>query len=575
MSRLRQLRAYEYGSSSAIQTEFESIVRYLQSAEVGGQTLSETINKITDDNGNLQSNVALRNDAISGIQYRVGEYTDAEAGWTTIISAADLRGPSGVAVGEIGAPIFNSRVDYTVVTTLSDPVDNTEILTGTAVLNYSHLESDELLVYRGGILLQEGGDYTTDHNGNSGTGTVTLTTAHLTPVSGSGPITTNDNFTIYKVRSTAITNFRRLDATNDGSVPLPFVSFDLSESTQILVYVSGILYREPDDYARDPINDRVVFTANQQIQPDANYSIITVEDADVQTVTGIMMESAFTDITTGLIQFNKLGISDGAITQSKVQNLQTDLAARAKLFTTTPSAAELASGDIDDAFYTRTANNATEVVYYDGTSSIVLNPSSSLPSASDTDVNKVVTVDSAGSYVLSLVDLSGVVKDDDKNAANGVAALDDNAKIRKDQYAMSGDNSLLSRFSASPHVEFFYDPQQGSDPSTSAIIATGDYRVERFYGQNFKITGLEIRCSGGSGNIRLKKSGAVVGDTHTVDIAADPSGAGLGVRRVSLGSGFIGMDSRVNSILLEVEVTLSTNLTALEVIFQTELLENA
>lgn len=571
MSRLRQLRAYEYGSSSAIQTEFESIVRYLQSAEVGGQTLSETINKITDDNGNLQSNVALRNDATNGIQYRVGEYTDAEAGWTTIISAADLRGPSGVAVGEIGAPIFNSRVDYTVVTTLSDPVDNTEILAGGTVFNYSHLESDELLVYKNGILLTPTVDYTSDHNGNSGTGTVTLTSAFAT----ADPTITTDNFTIYKVRSTAITNFRRLDATNDTGADLAFVSFDLSDSTQILVYVSGILYREPDDYARDPINDRVVFTANQYIPQGANYSIITVEDADVQTVTGIMMESAFTDITTGLIQFNKLGISDGAITQPKVQNLQTDLAARAKLFTTTPSAADLASGIVDDAFYKRTVNNATEVVYYDGTSSIVLNPSTSLPTASDTDVNKVVTVDSAGSYVLSLVDLSGVVENTDKNAANGVAALDDNAKIVKDQYAMSGDNSLLSRFSASPHVEFFYDPQQGSDPPASAIIALGDYRVERFYGQNFKITGLEIRCSGGSGNVRLKKSGAVVGDTHTVDIAADPSGAGLGVRRVSLGSGFIGMDSRVNSILLEVEVTLSTNLTALEVIFQTELLENA
>jgi len=571
MSRLRQLRAYEYGSSSAIQTEFESIVRYLQSAEVGGQTLSETINKITDDNGNLQSNVELRNDATNGIQYRVGEYTDAEAGWTTIISAADLRGPSGVAVGEIGAPIFNSRVDYTVVTTLSDPVDNTEILAGGTVFNYSHLESDELLVYKNGILLTPTVDYTSDHNGNSGTGTVTLTSAFAT----ADPTITTDNFTIYKVRSTAITNFRRLDATNDTGADLSFVSFDLSDSTQILVYVSGILYREPDDYARDPINDRVVFTANQYIPQGANYSIITVEDADVQTVTGIMMESAFTDITTGLIQFNKLGISDGAITQPKVQNLQTDLAARAKLFTTTPSAADLASGIVDDAFYKRTVNNATEVVYYDGTSSIVLNPSTSLPTASDTDVNKVVTVDSAGSYVLSLVDLSGVVENTDKNAANGVAALDDNAKIVKDQYAMSGDNSLLSRFSGSPHIEFFYDPQQGSDPPTSAIIQLGDYRVERFYGQNFKITGLEIRCSGGSGNIRLKKSGAVVGDTHTVDMAADPSGAGLGVRRVSLGSGFIGMDSRVNSILLEVEVTLSTNLTALEVIFQTELLENA
>lgn len=571
MSRLRQLRAYEYGSSSAIQTEFESIVRYLQSAEVGGQTLSETINKITDDNGNLQSNVALRNDATNGIQYRVGEYTDAEAGWTTIISAADLRGPSGVAVGEIGAPIFNSRVDYTVVTSLSDPVDNTEILAGTAVLNYSHLESDELLVYRDGILLQEGGDYTTDENGNGGTGTVTLTSAHTT----ADPVTTADNFTIYKVRSTAITNFRRLDATNDTGADLAFVSFDLSDSTQILVYVSGILYREPDDYARDPINDRVVFTANQYIPQGANYSIITVEDADVQTVTGIMMESAFTDITTGLIQFNKLGISDGAITQPKVQNLQTDLAARAKLFTTTPSAADLASGIVDDAFYKRTVNNATEVVYYDGTSSIVLNPSTSLPTASDTDVNKVVTVDSAGSYVLSLVDLSGVVENTDKNAANGVAALDDNGKIKKDQYAMSGDNSLLSKFSGSPHIEFFYDPQQGSDPATSAVIPNGTYRVERFYGQNYKITGFEVRCKGGSANVQLKKSGALVGSAHNVDIAADPSGAGLGVRRVSLGSGFIGMDSRVNSILLEVEVTTSTNLTALEVIFQTELLENA
>lgn len=571
MSRLRQLRAYEYGSSSAIQTEFESIVRYLQNAEVGGQTLSETINKITDDNGNLQSNVALRNDATNGIQYRVGEYTDAEAGWTTIISAADLRGPSGVAVGEIGAPIFNSRVDFTVVTTLSDPVDNTEILAGGTVFNYSHLESDELLVYKNGILLTPTVDYTSDHNGNSGTGTVTLTSAFAT----ADPTITTDNFTIYKVRSTAITNFRRLDATNDTGADLAFVSFDLDDSTQILVYVSGILYREPDDYARDPINDRVVFTANQYIPQGSNYTIITVENADVQTVTGIMMESAYTDITTGLIQFNKLGITDGAITQPKVQNLQTDLAARAKLFTTTPTAADLASGIVDDAFYKRTVNNATEVVYYDGTSSIVLNPSTSLPTASDTDVNKVVTVDSAGSYVLSLVDLSGVVEIADKNAANGVAALDENAKIKSDQYAMSGDNSLLSRFSGSPHVEFFYDPQQGSDPATSAVIQPGDYRVERFYGQNFKITGLEIRCSGGSGNIRLKKSGAVVGDTHTVDIAADPSGAGLGVRRVSLGSGFIGMDSRVNSILLEVEVTLSTNLTALEVIFQTELLENA
>ena len=566
MSRLRQLRAYEYGSSTAIQTEFESIVRYLQSAEVAGQTLSETISKLTDDDGNLQSNVQFRNNASDGIQYRVGEYTNAEEGWTTLVSTADIRGPAGTVIGEIGAPIFNSRVDYTAVTQASDPVDNTEIVVGTDTFNYSHLESDELLVYRNGFLLQEGGDYTIDHNGNGGTGTVTLTTAHLTPGSGIGPITTIDNFTIYKVRSTAITNFRRLDATNDTGADLNFVSFDLSDSTQILVYVGGVLYREPDDYSRDPINDRVVFTANQHIGTGVNYSIITVENADVQTVTGIMMESAYTDLTTGLIQYNKLDIDDGVITQPKVQNLTTDLAARAKLFTTTPSASDLASGVVDDAFYKRIVNNATEIVYYDGTNSIVLNPSTSLPTASSSDANKFVTVDQSGGYTLDTVDLSGVVDTDQKGSSNGVANLDGAGKIVFARYDFSGSNNILNGFKGGPHIEFLLDPQSGDN---SAPISDGIYRVERFYGQNFKIVGMELRCASGSCNVQLQKAGAPVGSAYSVDITSN-----LGVTQVDLGAGYLGMDARASSVLLDVIVSAATNCTALEVIFATELVEN-
>lgn len=563
MSRLRQLRAYEYGSSTAIQTEFESIVRYLQSAEVAGQTLSETIAKLTDDEGNLQSNVQFRNDASNGIQYRVGDFADAEDGWATLVSTADIRGPAGTVIGEIGAPIFNSRVDYSVVTQASDPVDSTEIVLGDSTVNYNHLETDELLVYKDGILQREGSDYTIDHNGNGGTGTVTFL---VTP-------TSSNNYTIYKVRSTAITNFRRLDATNDTGAELAFVSFDLDDSTQILVYVSGILYREPDDYSRDPINDRVVFTSNQRIPIGANYSIITVENADVQTVTGIMMESAYTDLTTGLIQYNKLDIDDGIITQPKVQNLQADLAARAKLFTTTPSAADLASGAVDDAFYKRTVGNSTEVVYYDGVNSIVLNPSTSLPSATSSDENKVVMVDSTGGYVLDNIDFSDTVsKTGDLGAGGGVANLDDNAKIVFARYAFSGDNSLLAGFSGGPHVEFLLDPVNGE--GASQAIDNGIYRVERFYGQNFNITGMEIRCSGGSANVQLRKAGAAIDPAYPIDILADPSGAGLGVRRVDLGSSFISMDNRANSQLLEIEVTNATNLTALEVIFVTELVGN-
>jgi len=566
MSRLRQLRAYEYGSSTAIQTEFESIVRYLQSAEVAGQTLSETISKLTDDDGNLQSNVQFRNNASDGIQYRVGEYTNAEEGWTTLVSTADIRGPAGTVIGEIGAPIFNSRVDYTAVTQASDPVDNTEIVVGTDTFNYSHLESDELLVYRNGFLLQEGGDYTIDHNGNGGTGTVTLTTAHLTPGSGIGPITTIDNFTIYKVRSTAITNFRRLDATNDTGADLGFVSFDLSDSTQILVYVGGVLYREPDDYSRDPINDRVVFTANQHIGTGVNYSIITVENADVQTVTGIMMESAYTDPTTGLIQYNKLDIDDGVITQSKVQNLTTDLAARAKLFTTPPSAAELASADMSDIFYKRVINDATEIIYYDGTNSIVLNPSTSLPTASSSDANKFVTVDQSGGYTLDTVDFSGLIDDDQKGSSNGVANLDEAGKIVFARYDFSGNNNILNGFKGGPHIEFLLDPQSGDN---SAPISDGIYRVERFYGQNFKIVGMELRCASGSCNVRLRKAGAPVGSFYEVDITTN-----LGVTQVDFGAGFLGMDARASSVLLDVIVDQATNCTALEVIFATELVEN-
>ena len=568
MSRLRQLRAYEYGSSTAIQTEFESIVRYLQSAEVAGQTLSETIAKLTDDEGNLQSNVQFRNNASDGVQYRVGEYTDAEAGWSTLVATADIRGPAGTVIGEIGAPIFNSRVDYTAVTQASDPVDNSEIVIGTDTFNYAHLETDELLVYRNGFLLQEGGDYTTDHNGNGGTGTVTLTADHLTPApTGIGPITSSDNFTIYKVRSTAITNFRRLDATNDTGADIGFVSFDLSDSTQILVYVGGVLYREPDDYSRDPINDRVVFTANQHIGDGVNYSIITVENADVQTVTGIMMESAYTDPTTGLIQYNKLDIDDGVITQPKVQNLTTDLAARAKLFTSTPSAADLASGVVDDAFYKRIVNNATEIVYYDGTNSIVLNPSTSLPTASAADANKFVTVDQAGGYVLDTVDLSGVVDTDQKGASNGVANLDGSGKIAFAQYDFSGTNNILNGFKGGPHIEFLLDPTNAE--GVSQDISDGIYRVERFYGQNFKIVGMELRVASGSCNVQLQKAGAPVGSAYLVDITLN-----LGVTQVDLGAGFLGMDARAASVLLDVIVSAATSCTALEVIFATELVEN-
>ena len=268
-----------------------------------------------------------------------------------------------------------------------------------------------------------------------------------------------------------------------------------------------------------------------------------------------MMESAYTDSTTGLIQFNKLDIDDGVITQPKVQNLQTDLAARAKLFVSTPTSAELASGDVNDAFYKRTVSGSTEVVYYDGANSIVLNPSSNLPTASATDVNKFVAVDQVGSYVLSNVDLSGLINTDEKGTGNGVAQLNDGAKIVFSQYDFSGSNNLLNGFSGGPNVDIMLSSSQGN----------GTYRVQRFFGQNFKIVGLELRCGSGSCQVQLNKSGTGVGDAYTVGQTASI---------VDLGTSFIGMDARSASIELNIIVTGASNLADLEVVFKTELVAN-
>jgi len=555
MSRLRQLRPYEYGSSTAVHTEFENLVRYLQTAEVGGQSLAETIAKLTDDDGNLSSSVQLRNVADTGIQYRVGEYTDAEAGWTTVIAAADLRGPSGSTVGEVGAPIFNSRVDFQVVSNPSAG-DDTELAAGATTLNYSHVATDTLLVYRQGVLLRPTADYTTDAEGNSGSGTITL--------SGNQPATVVGNtFSVYKIRATAITDFTRQDYENTFTGDITLVPFTLTngnftDSTQLVVYKNGILLREPEDYSRDVGNQRIQLVYDQRLAQNDILTVLTVENSETQTVSGFMMETTYTDGTNGLINFNKIAVADAEITQSKVQNLTTDLSARARFYDTPATSTFSALGP--DFFYKRLVGGRTQVLFYDGSNEIQLNPDTSLPSSTTTDVGKFVKVDAAGGYTLGSVDLSNYLDNDDKGASNGVAQLDAAGDIVFSQYAFSGTNSLLAGFTGGPAVEHH----------TSGSVSNDTYRVQRFFGSNFKITGIELRCGAGSGNVQLLKNGANVGSAYAVDITSNS-----GVTTVDLGTSFIGMDARVASLLLSYEVTSATNLADLEVVIKTELVENA
>ena len=52
MARIRQQYPQNYGSSGNINTEFETLIRYLNSAELGDNTIGELLAKIFDSAGN-------------------------------------------------------------------------------------------------------------------------------------------------------------------------------------------------------------------------------------------------------------------------------------------------------------------------------------------------------------------------------------------------------------------------------------------------------------------------------------------------------------------------------------------
>ena len=111
MARIRQQFPQNYGSSGNINTEFENLIRYLNAAELGSNTVGELLAKLFDSTGAFIGPIELQKSTSGDIQYRVGTYTNTADGWITLVAAADLRGASGIDVGTIGAPILHTRVD--------------------------------------------------------------------------------------------------------------------------------------------------------------------------------------------------------------------------------------------------------------------------------------------------------------------------------------------------------------------------------------------------------------------------------------------------------------------------------
>ena len=485
MAGIRQTAAFEYASSDKVQTEFENVIRYLQQAEVGGKTLGEVIDNLTDDDGNLNSNVQFQLDSSAGLQYRVGETGE----FITIAPLSELRGEAGQNVGDIGAPIFNGRQDYIIGTTLRAS-DGVAYPSGTTVLEYNHESTDTIVVFRNGLLQVEGAtnDYVTSSTNNTVTFSDDLTT---TDNSGAAEVVT-----VYKIRATAITSFQRVDAevTTTQSI-FPFV---MEDSTEIQVYQNGLLLREggANDYVRDNNADTV--TLNTAATNGDLVSIITVENTANQVVAGLMLEQVFTNAQTGKILFDKLEIADGAIAEAKVANLTTSLAGKAGLSDVTAGGTALSAGPVN-TFYLEDVSGSPRLRFkVSATQNVDINPAVDIPSPSSANSGKFIRVSAAGAYELSaLTDvLSAYITTAQKDAANGVPSLDSNLLI---------NIARIPTFDILQQYPLLIMDKQVATPTTSEV------RMKRISGARIKINKIYAVLDAGTLTLDLKVAGVSQG----------------------------------------------------------------
>lgn len=468
MPRLRQQNTGNYGTSSNISAEFENLIRYLNRAELGDKTLGELMATVFDEDGEFVGPIEIRLDPTAGLQYRVGTYTDETSGWQTIAETSEIRGPSGSNVGTVGAPILYNRQDY--VATASQ-----------TVFSYAFDTTDDLLVHVNGVLMTP----TVDYSKNPATDTVTFTVGR----------TAGQVVSIFSVRASAITGYNRVDTvTTAPQAVFPFVH---SDSDELQVYKNGILQREGGsfDYTRNAATDSVTF--NTTIPTSNVVTILTVQNTSAQAVTGLLMEADYTDLTTGLIRYNKLSIADAQIPQAKVSGLVVDLGKSAKIIVsaTTPTGEWLSSGRL----WLDTSQTPNILKFFNGVTWLATSPESSLPPYATTDALKYVRINATGTgFVYDTVDLSSVISITQKGAANGVPTLDATGRMP------------ISQLPTAIGAESYYERRAGA-------VANATYTLKRVFKQKVQIVGLSFQCSAGSATIQLAVNGVGIGATYTVN----------------------------------------------------------
>jgi len=512
MARLRQLYPNNYRSSGNISAEVESLVRYLNAAELGNKTVAELLAQIFNDEGVFDGPIEFEKDQAGDIRYRIGTYTNTTEGWVSLIAASELRGEPGVTAGEIGAPIIHSRLDIV-------PTN------GATTIAYAHDASDELLIHKDGILLREG--VGKDYTHSSLTGLVTLT------VAANGVA----NFTLHKIRASLISGYNRVD-TDVGSSQAVF-PFAHDDTASLQVYKNGILQRKGGayDYVHDPVSGTVTF--NLAVAPGNVVSIFTVENTAAQVVTGLMMEENYVDLTTGLIKLAKIAIADGAIAQAKVNGLVTALASKAKLTVSATTPLAPAQGDL-----WLDTSAGSELKIFTAAVWVSLQPDTALPSFNSANASHILKVNGTGTGLMfAAQDLSAAVLTSTKGAANGVASLDSTGKMPVGQ--------LPAVLSSTSYALL-----------ESGATTNGTKRLSRIFKQKVDLTGIAVRTGAGTCSVQIAVNGVGTGALYTASTTPN---------EITLGTP-ISLNGTSASVTIDVIVSAVSSCSALDVCVSASLL---
>ena len=514
MARLRQQYPNNYLTSGNISTEFENLVRYLNVGELGNKTLGELLTVLFDSDGVFQGPIEMRLDSTLGLQYRVGTYAGAETGWVTLSDIASLRGTPGADLGTIGAPILYSRQDTTAIANQT-------------IVDYAHVSTDELLVYKNGLLKREGSghDYTKSHTtGSGGTGAVTFNTALLV----------NEKVSIYKIRADNITGYTRTDTDvpAGGQAVFPFVH---DADTVLQVYENGILQREGggNDYTTSPSSNTVTFTST--VSANDLVSIVTVENVGNTVISGLMLESRYTDTSSGLIDYAKLSIAADQIPQAKVDGLVAALATSATLTIAGTAPVGPTTGDL----WHDTSITPNELKFWNGTSWLSTAAEQSIPTFATTNARQYLQVTQAGTALQwTDVDLTSLVPKTYMGAANGVASLDSGGRLPNTQLP----TTLIT--------DSIYYKVPGTVTNTN-------YTIKHMYKDHIQVVGMSIRTSSGTCNVQLMAGGVLKDSARPAAVATVDSTFATPVD----------IDASAASVTLGFQVTGASTPSDLEVTF--------